>query len=298
MEMKRSFSKGETAGRSPSTSVSANSKTKNQPARWIFAAGVIMAICVLAFGAVWGGYRLYTRPVPVTGASLSSPTLTVAAPTETASGTPTDAPVEAEASVEPNIPAPDILARYLNDVQIIQVDTFDNPSESDWNVQAGKIENGVMEINGNDNYDGAWYPSDFSDNEGVLIDFNFIGRSTFLVYLNFGSYGTDPFRRFGIYIENSTTPITDIYGPDYIWGGYLGTLSVVSDKVYTLLLAILPNGEILNVIWDPEDLTETLEFRNRYDETWAGLLWTLVIQAQNGAVNFDNFRVIQFNGGK
>jgi hypothetical protein len=239
--------------------------------------------------------------VPVTGPDSSART---SAPTEIPSEAPieapTDAPVNAEIPTEAPIPvsAPDMLSNYFEDYQVIHADAFDDPSGSSWDVQSGGMENGVMEIVGNENYDGAWYTEEIPESNAILLDFSFTEDATFLVYLNFGSFGGDAFRRFGMYVENGTTPITDIYNPEYLWGGYSGSLATEPGKTYTLLLAVLPNGEILNVVWDPEDPDSTLEYRNQFDETWAGLPWTLVIQAQKGAVVFDNFQVVEVGGVK
>ena len=295
LEMRRPLIEKETVSHSISTPTAPDSKTKKSLIKWIPPAGILMVICTLALGTVWSGYQLYSRSIPVAGADTTAiPTFPIDAPTEEVA----DATSNPIIPVDPNIPAPDILSQYLNDVQVTNVDTFDTLREDDWGVQAGKIEGGVMEITGNENNDGAWRKRELEEGEGILVDFNFTERSTFLIYINFGSYNTDSFRRFGMFVENGA-PITDIYeGAEYIWGGFLGALSTEAERTYTILLAILPDGELLEVVWDPENPTETLEYRDSFGETWAGLPWTFVIQAQKGVIQFDNFTEIKFTGAK
>ena len=304
LEMKRPA-----ASQEPASTPVSTSKPVSQPKRikssntWILAAGALIAICILGVSALWIGSKTFSFPLPITGSESAVPTFTAILPAEIATDVPTQAVINAPANTplpaNPNIPAPAILSQFVNDVQVLSIDTFDDPSGNGWGIPAGNIENGRMEIVGNENLDGAWYQTEFAENEGILIDFSYTERSTFLVNMNFGSYDTDQYRRFGIYVENGTAPITDIYeGKKYIWGDISNNLSTEAGKNYTLLLAILPNGELLEVIWDPANPTDTLEYRNKFGESWAGLPWTFLIQAQKGTIYFDNFRQISFSGGK
>lgn len=276
---------------------------KKSPNGRILAAGALLAICILGISALWIGSKMFSFPLPITGSESAVPTFTANFPAEIVTDAPTEAVISAPTNTSlptnPNIAVPAILSQFLNDPQVVNIDTFDDPSKNGWGIPAGKIENGIMEIVGNENLDGAWYKTEFAENEGILIDFSYTDRSTFLVNMNFGSYDTDQYRRFGIYVENGTAPITDIYeGKKYIWGDISNNLSIEAGKNYTLLLAILPNGELLEVIWDPANSTNTVEYRNNFGTSWAGIPWTFLIQAQKGTIYFDNFRQISFSGGK
>jgi hypothetical protein len=296
LEMKRPMLKQEEKSASSETpSPHTRPKKAGPSVKWILPAGIFLAICIVGLGVIWAGYQLYPRSTPVASTETAEPNFPAIAPTETVADTPAATTIK---PVNPDIPAPDILSRYLNDVQVTSIDTFDGQGGENWGVSAGEIKDGVLEITGNESLDGAWRKREFEEGEGILVDFDFTERSTFLVYLNFGSYGTDPFRRFGMYVENGT-PITDIYsGAEYIWGGFSGDLAVEAGKTHTILLAILPDGEILEVLWDPSDPAKILEYRNAFGETWAGLPWTFVIQAQKGMIRFDNFEEIKFSGTK
>jgi len=304
LEMKRPVASQEPAS-TPVSSPTPVSQTKGKRSSngWILAAGVLLAICILGVSALWIGSKILSFPLPITGPESAVPTFTAILPTEIVTNVSTEAvindPSKTPVSTNPNIPAPEILSQFLNDVQVLSIDTFDDPSGNGWGIAAGKIENGRMEIVGNENLDGAWYKTEFAENHGILIDFSYSKRSTLLVNMNFGSYDTDQYRRFGIYVENSTAPITDVYeGKKYISGDFSGSLSTEAGKNYTILFAILPKGELLEVVWDPANPTDVLEYRNRFGESWTGLPWTFLIQAQKGTIYFDNFRQISFNGGQ
>jgi len=67
---------------------------------------------------------------------------------------------------------------------------------------------------------------------------------------------------------------------------------------YSLLIAILPNGEFLEVLWDVPDPSKNISYRETMDQAWAGLNWAYFLQAGSGTTSFDNFQVIQFSGAK
>ncbi len=70
------------------------------------------------------------------------------------------------------------------------------------------------------------------------------------------------------------------------------------DTNYSLLMALLPNGEFLGVIWDPSDPSETIFYREKIGKNWSNLTWTFAIGADRGAILFDNFREITFDSVK
>lgn len=304
LEMKRPSVQKASAGSADPTPIASVVGRKKSSTTSVLYAGLLIAVCVIGLGALGLGYGFFSSFIPWTGSNSVTPSNAAREPTDTATeidetSPPIDIPTDSPPPVEAGDSTADgILSQYFTDYQVVNIDTFDRASESRWEVQGGNIENGVMEIIGNENYDGAWFPDEFVEGNAILLDFNFSGQSTFLVYLNFGSYGVDSFRRFGMYVENGTTPITDLYNPDYLWGGYVGNLATEPGNTYTLLFAILPGGEILDVVWDPANPDQKLEYRNTFDESWAGLPWTLVIQAEKGTIDFDNFQVVKFSGTK
>lgn len=278
--------------------VSSPIKTAPFSSPWILPIGVLVLMCTLGLGMLWVGSRLFSFPLPVTGPTLVDSTSSAPVSTQEPSVVlVTTAPPPAT-STSYAISESDKTSDFLNDVRIIKEDSFDDPTGPGWEFQVGAIQNGMLEIIGKENMGAVWRTREFADGEGILIDFRYRERATFITFLNSGSFNTKAYRRFGLYVENGT-PITDIYeGSEYIWGGFSGNLSTVSDHTYTLLLAILPDGEILVSVWDPAAPDETLAYQNTFDDTWAGLSWTFLIQTQTGTIQFDNFREITFSGTK
>lgn len=267
----------------------------------ILSAGVLMTICILGLGALWIAYRLFSFPLPVTGpatievTSLSS--LPIQTPTGLLSNTvlPTTAvPAGTSYAASEN----DKVSEFLRDVQIVHADTFDNPAVAGWEFEIGEIRDGTLEAIGKENMDAMFRTRTFVEGEGILIDFSYTENSTFIAFVNSGSYNTDSYRRFGLYVENGL-PLTDIYeGGEYIWQEFSGNLSATANETYTLLLAILPDGELLEAVWDTANPDDALEYRNSFGDSWAGLSWIFAIQIDTGTMTFDNFKEITFSGAK
>jgi hypothetical protein len=69
--------------------------------------------------------------------------------------------------------------------------------------------------------------------------------------MGYGAYGTDQYRRFGLFFEDDF-PMADIYiGPQFRWEDLSGNLEFQTDTTYEMFIAILPGQELLEVIWDP-----------------------------------------------
>ena len=220
-------------------------------------------------------------------------------PTEPSVAIITEAPANTPVPPTEVVAAPDGLSGYLNDVQILNVDTFDD--SSGWNVVAGRIENGVMDIVGigDGNWDGASRNGEFGENEGIVIHFNYSTNSFSEIYLDHGEWDTDQYKRFGVYVGDDH-PYLDAYAGQSDLGGanLSGNLTLTPGTTYSLLIAILPNGEFLEAIWNPSNSSETIFYREKFDESWAGLPWSLWIGCDHGTIQFDNFNKIKFSSAK
>jgi hypothetical protein len=193
---------------------------------------------------------------------------------------------------------PEIAMEYLEDVEVYNADSFDDPSGEGWGIQNGEIDNGVLEIVGNEEWDGIWWKNRIVEGNGVIVDFGFTDNSTLIIAMSFGEYQSDQYRRFGLYMDNDG-PSTDIYeGEEYIPGEFAGQLTFEADTTYSILIAILPDGDLLQVLWNTSDPEEILEYQRSFGESWAGLPWTFMAQANTGTIRFDNFREIGFSGAK
>ncbi len=77
-----------------------------------------------------------------------------------------------------------------------------------------------------------------------------------------------------------------------------GNFYPIPDTTYSLLMALLPDGEFLGVIWDPSTPTNTIFYRENIGKNWANLTWRFAIGADKGTILFDNYREITFDSVK
>ena len=193
----------------------------------------------------------------------------------------------------PTIAPPIIILDYLDDVVVSQTDNFD--SSKGWDLWAGKISNGVLEIQGKD-WNGLGRKGSFPEGTGIVINFKYEKGSEFEMYYDYGEWQTDAYRRFGIYYWSA-------YPKANLWLGKRGlgfnslhgNLKSNSETWYTLLMVTDADGEFLAVIWDPENPGRTAIYHEK-NEKWAGYKWNLRIGANKGAIVFDDFMKISFSG--
>ena len=266
--------------------------------KWLLPSGILIGVAILAVGVFWasGGRNTQIPPTQPSADTQVLATSTLTAPTVTA--------IETQTTTNTSIPSTEIAAldgilAYLNDVQILYVDTFDNPPDSEWNIDAGTFEDGVMKIIGNENWFGASWNGTLGENQGVVVDFNYSIDSLSEVYVENGAWETDQYKRFGVYIGSNQVDTNAYMGKEDHGGAkFSGSLTFEPGVNYSFLMAILPNGELLEAVWNPSDTSETLFYREKFDESWAGLTWTLWIGVNQGTVQFDNFNQISFSGAK
>lgn len=206
--------------------------------------------------------------------------------------TPTQTPV-------PELPVPEKSTEYLNNVKVTRLDTFNSSTTSPgWGFAAGRIINGVLEVIGK-NWNGLNRTNKMNENQGVIIDFTYSKGSIFEVFYDVGDFMTDPYKRFGINI-NGKNVTKNVFSGKKISGKekIIKNFTLEPDKPYTIMLAILSNGEFLGVIWDPADLSKAITYRETFRKDWAAIPWTFRIGANFGTILFDNYREIVFSAAK
>ena len=267
--------------------------------RWILPVGLLALVFIVAVGGFWANTQRIA-PIPPSPTSFPSTVFTTALATTPAVAT-TETQTPLDTSVPATIiPAPDRLSEYLNDVQILSSETFDNQLENGWNINNGTIENGVMELIGNADWSFSYWNGEFGVNEGMVIEFNYSDLSLSEIFLEYGVWNTDEYKRFGVYIGGDQAQLNEYRGredQDYGGANLPGNLTLQPGTTYSLLIAVLPNGEFLEVIWDPNS-SETLSHRETIDESWDGLTWTLWIGVNQDTIQFDNFEKISFSSAK
>ena len=268
--------------------------------KWILPIGVILLISILAVGSFWASTQRIAPAPPSPSSFTATAVTTTLAPTSTVSAieTPTLANTTVPATT---IPSSDRLSEYLTDVQVLTDDTFDNPPGNGWNIDVGTIENGVMELVGNENWSFSNWNGEFGANEGLVIDFNYSASSLSEIFLEYGAWNTDSYKRFGVYLGEEQAKVNQYRGDenqDFGGANLSGNLTLQPGRTYSLFIAVLPNGEFLEVIWDPSNPSDTLTHRETIDESWDGLTWTLWIGVNQNTIQFDNFKKIGFSSAK
>lgn len=211
---------------------------------------------------------------------------------------PTQIPVPTQTAV-PEVPAPEKSMEYLNNIKVTRLDTFDSTTTSTgWGFDAGKITNGVLEVIGK-NWNGLNRTNKMIENQGIIVDFTYSKGSIFEIFYDVGDFMTDPYKRFGINV-NGKNVTRNVFSGKKTAGREKVTknFTLEPDKSYTLMLAILENGEFLGVIWDPADPSKTITYREAFGKEWADIQWTLRIGANYGTILFDNYQEIVFSGVK
>jgi hypothetical protein len=167
-----------------------------------------------------------STPVPLTPTSVPTDT-----PVPTNTPAPTNTPVPTKTPIPPTatVPAPEKSSEHLNGVQVVLIDTFDNPAGTGWGFDAGKIKNGSLEVLGK-NWNGLNRERDFTDNQGVIVDFTYAKGSVFEMLMDSGEWSTDPYKRFGVYVENTAPKINVWVKQNFLGGSYMsGNLKLKPD---------------------------------------------------------------------
>ena len=194
----------------------------------------------------------------------------------------------------PTTPPVAVLTQYLENPQIVEVDTFDDPSG--WNP-TNEISNGWLLLvgRGDNGWHGLSNKAIFQAGTGVVINFEFTPDEFFEMYFEQGAWATDFYKRFGVYVNEDYSNANLFMGRERTDFHVLpGNLAFNKGTWYSLLMAVGEGGNFLALIWDPTDPQKNLQYRTVM-ENWRDIRWTFRIQLNTGAVLFDDFQEIQFD---
>jgi len=233
------------------------------------------------------------------------PTFTSVPPTDTPipPATPTKPPTSTPIPPTPTVAPPSVIVDYLNDVQVVKTHAFDNMNGwGTWNSETGYVSDGVFNLTGQKGWSsGLYYSQKFGAGYGVSLKFkttkNTDWQSGFV--LMSGNWDTDSFRSIGVY--NGKRPKVNLFqGKQSLIGGTVGgNFSPKADTWYNLLLAVGKNENYLVVIWNPEDPSKQLVYREKLGEKWTGLQSQFTAQANIGeTVYIDDFLFLTFSDFK
>ena len=238
---------------------------------------------------------------PVTDISTLLPTSTVI-PANTSTTTPTPSPTRTPVPPTATIPAPNKVLEYLNDVQVVSIDTFDKQlSIYNWhfNLDDGvRTTNGVLEIPGKD-WIGVVARRKFNEGQGAILDFTYTKGAAFEVYVSHDLPDSDGYKAFCVYFEKNLGK-TNVWAAKHSLGGETipGDLVLHPDTNYSLVLSVIPDGEFLMMIWEPSNPIKTKYYHEKIGKNWSDLTWDFGIAAKTGTVLVDNYQEIKFDSIK
>jgi hypothetical protein len=239
-----------------------------------------------------GSIPLPAIPLPsIPGLVQKTPT-----PSRTATQNPTSTPDPTSTPLPPTptIAPPAVLAGYLENVRVTKIDTYDDGNHGD--IQFDSISNGAIKLTGEggDTWGGDNTKVTFQEGEGIVIKFKFSQASVFEMYFDSGSWQTDLYKRFGLYLDNGYPSSNLISARNGFNSHYLRrNFYPLPDTWYSLLMVVGKNGDFFLLIWDLANPENIIQDRQEFVE-WSGYRWTFHMQANKGVILFDDFTEIKF----
>lgn len=263
----------------------------------------IQSTCIMffIFAILLSGCAPAPAPLPPTAAPSPIPPTLAPSPLPPTQPAPTDIPIPTATSFPPTptvIPPP-VLSEYLEGVEIIQIDSFDDLKDwYQWNAGSGRLMGGMFEITGQKDFNSALvFNQKIKPNHGVFLKFKTKKMSDYRSEFVFarGDWQTDNFRQFGIY--NSRTPKADlIQGKNALgYNNLHGNLGLNPDTWYSFMAAVGENGEFLAVIWNPDNTTKRDVYHETIGEKWTNQDYDFQAKADIGESMFiDDFYLFSF----
>lgn len=241
--------------------------------------------------------------MPATEIPTPLPTNTIVL-TNTATVTPTHTPLPTKTSIPATatVPAPDKVLEYLSNVQVVSLNTFDQVlSGANWSfTRSGGIHtaNGVLEVSG-PSWNTIADVRKFTEGQGAVLDFTYTKGTVFEVYVSYGLPDTDDYKAFCVFLERNLA-ITNVWAAKNSLGGETipGDLVLRPGKNYSLMMAVIPNGEFITIIWEPADPSKTKYYHEKIGKNWSHLSWDFGIAAKTGTLSVDNYQKIKFDSIK
>ena len=245
----------------------------------------------------------------ILSSSACSPSLaTQPSPTQAYTPTHIEAPTPTSSPIPASVPPPlEILETYLEGVQVLSTEPFNELSTSNWEFTPDtiKVSDGILEITGKQS-GMTWYSvitrsaAEISEGEGFVVLFKFDDDSQFDITLQHGKWDTQELRAFGIVKPSSGKPaeikMCIFEGSENLnkFAIPRGDLLFMSNTWYYLMIVAASDGEFMLAIWDPANPSADKIYRERLDK-WNGISLTLNSTAQKGKVFIDEFWEISFS---
>jgi len=237
--------------------------------------------------------------LPLSKTNPSTPIETTVTTSSTPSPTNTNIPTATTVPPTPTVEPPPFLSGFLTDVQIRLTDGFD--TLDNWHTfdsDSGAVSNGMFVLKGKADWSsGVVFNQPLTEGFGVMIKVK-TGDNADLksgIIFNTGEYNMDNYKQFGIYYGRipQTNLVQGKTGLGY--KNLEGNFTPVANSWHSLFMAIGRNGELLAVIWNPNDTTKWSIHHVTMGEKWANLTWEFLAQADIGeTVYLKDFSLFTF----
>ena len=191
-----------------------------------------------------------------------------------------------------------MLSEFLNDVQIITIDQFnDTANWIIWDPKSTTLSNGIVEVNGKPDWTNAIAQSKkLSEGMGIVIEFKNTTGNEYEFNIDTGTWNTDGYKGFAV-SRDSSPKVWLWEGKNLLTGNdFHGNLPLTKDKWYCAAISIGQNGEFLAVVWDLNDPSRRAVYREKMNETWSGKIWEFRAQLNIGtSLSVDNFSIFSFS---
>ena len=188
-------------------------------------------------------------------------------------------------------------------IKVVGTHNFDNMNGwGTWNSGTGNIYNGMFVLTGQQGWmSGLYFEQKFGEGNGVSLRFKTTKNADWQSEFVFatGDWDTDSFRQFGVY--NGHRPRADLFqGKQGLGGGTLnGNFSTKPDTWYNILMAVGKDGDLLAVVWIPDDPSKQIVYHETIGGKWSGLSWEFQAKANIGeTVYIDDFMFLTFSSFK
>ncbi len=144
------------------------------------------------------------------------------------------------------------------------------------------------------------FNKELKEKEAVIVRFSYQGDQEFNLFLDHGTWDTEPYRRFGVYVVNNKLGSDYWLGKNSIGGKNSFDVSVKPKKSYDLLLSNDGDGRFSVALWDSEDPNKVLLdlTTEQFDDSWKGLVWQFHTGANKGEVLISKIVPFTFKGVK
>jgi hypothetical protein len=201
----------------------------------------------------------------------------------------------------------------LNDVKVINIDTFDNLSVDKWtkwnDSQSGGVDNGTLKLTTSSNESAGFERANrpFVGGQGILLRFK--GASVSGDHISFDFTFSEmnlqwpQTQQFEMYDNPpwSAAQIDLHYGENSDSYRDLVGSALKPDTWYDLLMVIDSNTNLLAIIWDPNNPTLQIQHEESANPDWLNLSWVFGLSTkyeETGTLYIDDFTEISFSSIK